>query len=75
MNREEIQEQYIWDLTKIFKDINEFNELYNELKKEIQDYSKNEKIMLESAHNFYNAINNYYKITRKLEKLYVYTSL
>lgn len=75
MNREEIQEQYIWDLTKIFKDINEFNELYNELKKEIQDYSKNEKIMLESATNFYNAINNYYKITRKLEKLYVYTSL
>ena len=75
MNREEIQEQYIWDLTKIFKDINEFNELYNELKKEIQDYSKNEKIMLESATNFYNAINDYYKITRKLEKLYVYTSL
>ena len=75
MNREEIQEQYIWDLTKIFKDINEFNELYNELKKEIQDYSKNEKIMLENATNFYNAINNYYKITRKLEKLYVYTSL
>ena len=75
MNREEIQEQYIWDLTKIFKDINEFNELYNELKKEIQDYSKNEKIMLESATNYYNAINNYYNITRKLEKLYVYTSL
>ena len=28
MNREEIQEQYIWDLTKIFSSIDKFNQEY-----------------------------------------------
>ena len=75
MNREEIQEQYTWDLNKVFNNIDEFNKNYDEVKKEIHDYIKHENIMLENATNFYNAINDYYQINRKLEKLYVYTSM
>lgn len=75
MNREEIQEKYTWDLTKIFKNIDEFNQNYQATKKEINNYQKHEKTMLENATNFYNAINDYYKISRKLDKLYTYTSL
>lgn len=75
MNREDIQEKYIWNLNKIFNNLDEFNQVYEEVKKEINDYIKYENIMSENATNFYNAINDYYKISRKLEKLYVYTSL
>ena len=75
MNREEIQEQYTWDLNKVFNNIDEFNKNYDDVKKEIHDYIKHENIMLENATNFYNAINDYYQINRKLEKLYVYTSM
>lgn len=75
MNREDIQEQYTWDLNKVFKNIDEFNKNYDEVKKEIHDYIKHENIMLENATNFYNAINDFYQINRKLEKLYVYTSM
>ena len=75
MNREDIQEQYTWDLNKVFNNIDEFNKNYDEVKKEIHDYIKHENIMLENATNFYNAINDFYQINRKLEKLYVYTSM
>lgn len=75
MNREEIQEQYTWDLNKVFNNIDEFNKNYDEVKKEIHNYIKHENIMLENATNFYNAINDFYQINRKLEKLYVYTSM
>ena len=75
MNREDIQEQYTWDLNKVFNNIDEFNKNYDEVKKEIHNYIKHENIMLENATNFYNAINDYYQINRKLEKLYVYTSM
>ena len=75
MNREEIEEKYLWDLTKIFSSIDEFNKEYENIKKEIIGYKKHENIMLENAKNIYNAIDEYYKISRRLEKLYVYTSL
>jgi len=75
MNREEIQEQYTWNLSKVFKNIDEFNRNYDAVKKEIHEYIKHENIMLENATNFYTAINDYYQINRKLEKLYVYTSM
>ena len=75
MDRKNIDKKYIWDLTKIFSNNEEFNKNYEEVKNEITDYIKYENIMLENATNFYNAINDYYKINRKIEKLYVYTSL
>ena len=75
MNREEIQEQYIWDLTKIFSSIDKFNQEYELVKEEIYKYKEYENIMLINASNFYKAINDYYQISRRLEKLYVYTSL
>ncbi len=75
MDRNQIEEQYKWDLTKIFKNIEEFNQLYNEVKKEIKDFSKHEKNMTKTATNFYETIKDNYEIARKLDKLYVYTSL
>ena len=75
MDRNQVDEQYKWDLTKIFKDEEEFNSLFEEVKKEIKSFSQYEKTMPQSAKNFYDAINTYYKISRNLDKLAVYTSL
>ena len=75
MNRNQIEEKYKWDLTKIFKNTKEFNQAYEEVKKEIKDFSKYKDIMDKNATNFYNTLESYYDISRKLDKLAVYTSL
>ena len=75
MDRNKIDKKYQWDLTKIFKSSKEFNQLFEEVKENIKDFSKYEKTMDKNATNFYNTINSYYEISRKLEKLAVYTSL
>ena len=75
MNREEIANQYKWDLTQIYNTEEEFNQVYQSLKQEIETFSKHETSMAENASNFYHTLKTYYDISRKLEKLYVYTSL
>ena len=75
MDRQYIDEQYKWDLRDVFESEEEFENTYKELQIKIKEYSKYESIMGESATNFYNAINDYYEISRMLDKLYVYTSM
>ena len=75
MDRNEIQEKYKWDLTKIYKNIEEFNKEYKKIEKQIEDFSKYESIMGTNAHNFYETLNKYFEISRVLEKLSVYTHL
>lgn len=75
MDRSNQEIKNIWDLTQIFKSEEDFNKTYKEVQEEIKEFSKYEKIMFESANNFYNTLNDYYNTTRKLEKLYVYTSM
>ena len=75
MDREQIEEQFKWDLTQIFESIDEFEKKYNEVKEKISTFPKYEKTMDENATSFYNAINKYYEISRELDKLYVYTSM
>ena len=54
MDRKEIEEQYKWDLTPIYKSIDEFNKEYDNISK---------------------TINEYFNISRILEKLSVYAHL
>lgn len=75
MDRNQVEEKYKWDLTKIFKTEKEFNDLFNNTKEEINNFSKYEKTMDTSAKEFYETINKYYEISRSLDKLAVYTSL
>ena len=75
MDRENISEQYKWDLRQIFNNNEEFNQIYDEVKKKIKAFSKYETTMSNNATNFYNTIKDYYEINRQLDKLYVYTSL
>lgn len=75
MDRNQIEEKDKWNLTQIFNNMNEFNQVYDEVKKEIQDFSKYETTMDNNATTFYNTLKLHDEINRKLEKLYVYTSL
>lgn len=75
MNRENIEEKYKWDLTKIYKNIDEFNQDFNKVSKQIEEFSKYENIMDNSATDFYNTLSKYYEISRTIEKLSVYTHL
>lgn len=75
MDRTQIEERYKWDLTSVYKSQEEFNQEYESVAKEIEEFSKYEEIMSKSAEYFYKTIKNYYDISRKIEKLSVYTHL
>ncbi len=75
MNRENIESKYKWDLTPIFSSEDDFNNLYKDVESKIEKFKSHEKIMENNAESFYNAINDYYKISRDLDKLQVYTNL
>ena len=73
--RDQIGEAYKWDLTKIYKNIDEFNLEFEEVKKLIEDYKKYEGHTMDDAHTFYSSIVDDLKIDRKLSKLYSYASM
>ncbi|MEE3343086.1 MAG: oligoendopeptidase F [Bacilli bacterium] len=75
MNREKIAKEYKWDLTKIYKTQKEFNQDYKEAEKRIKDFIKYENKMATNAKLFYQTLDEYFSITRLVEKLYVYTNL
>ena len=75
MDRQEIEEQYKWDLTPIYKSIDEFNKEYDNISKKINNFKKYEKTMLNNANTFYETINEYFNISRILDKLSVYAHL
>ena len=75
MNREQIEEKYKWDLSPIYKNDKDLNEDYKKAERKIEDFSKYEKSMDKSATDFYNAIEEYFSISRLLEKLSVYSHL
>ncbi len=75
MDRDKIENKYKWDLSLIYKTKVEFNKEYKEVEKRINNFSKYEKTMNNSAKDFYNTINEYYNISRLLEKLFVFTHL
>ena len=75
MNREQIAEKYKWDLSKIFKNEEEFRNSFKNVEQEIDSFSNYEKKMKESASDFYNTLTKYYEISRKLDKLIIYSHL
>ena len=75
MDRNNVEEKYKWNLKLIYKDEEQFNKDYNTVKNKINEFEKNEKIMNDNAETFYNTINEYFNISRMLEKLMSYTNL
>jgi len=75
MNRDSIDKKYTWNLEVIYSSIDEFNNDYDVLKNKIDDFSKYESVMLNDSKCFYETLENYYSVSRGLEKLYMYAHL
>lgn len=75
LKRAEINDKYKWDLTKIYKTEKEYEKDIKEVKKLTEKLSSyNEKVM-DSSINFYNTLELYYNIMRKLDKLIIFSNL
>ena len=74
-NRQEIDAKYKWDLTKIYKNDDEFSAEIAEVEKLVKDYPKHEKTMTKSAEDLLSALRDVVAMQIKLEKLYCYAFL
>ena len=75
MDRSNIDKKYLWDLEVIYDNTESFMKDFNEVKDMVNEISKYENTMLNGAKEFYETINYYYMVTRRLEKLYSYANL
>ena len=74
-SRDEIKDEYKWDLKKVFKDEKEFNNFLNETKTIIDEYKKYKDHVMDNANSFYNALIKDLEISRRIEKMYSYSSM
>lgn len=73
--RENIENKYKWNLEKIYKNNEEFeNELKN-ISEKIKNISKYQGKILESSDNLYNLLNDMNNYDRTISKLYVYAKM
>ncbi len=73
--RSEIEEKYKWDLTKIYKSNDDVNKDIECVKKLVKDITCYKGKLLDNSDNFALATKLYFEISRKLEKLAVYSTL
>ena len=74
MERNSIDKKYQWDLSKIYSSISEFREDIDYVKGRLCEFSKFKGIKYD-GNSLYEVINLCMEVSRKLEKLSVYTSL
>ena len=74
-NREDINDKYKWDLTKIYKTDDEFLKEIKKAEKEITKLSKYKDIMLKDGKNLYETIDKLFSVSRIIEKIYTYAHL
>lgn len=73
--RQEIEEQYKWDLTTIFKNDEKFSSELEVVKKEIETLKDYKGKIVDSAENLYKYLTNSDLIERRMYKLYYYAHL
>ena len=75
MNRSDVRVEDTWDLSKLFSSISEFNNTYDMVKEEIEDFIKYKDYDLTNKDNLLEVMNKSYEIERILDRLSAYTSL
>lgn len=73
--RSEIEEQYKWDLTTIYKNLEDFNKDYSLAENYIRQYSTHKDEMMKNGKNLLSAIEDDITISRLIHKLYMYAHL
>lgn len=75
MNRSDVRVEDTWDLSKLFSSISEFNNTYDMVKAEIEDFIKYKDYDLTNKNNLLEVMDKSYEIERVLDRLSAYTSL
>ena len=75
MKRSEIPEEYKWDLSRMYKDLEDFMKDFNEVKNILPKVEEYKETFLNSADIFIEFMELIEKINRKAEKMYNYTHL
>lgn len=73
--RNEVAEDLKWDLSRVFKDDQAWEQEYDNVQAEIQDISNWKGKLAESGKNLYEGITAIMEIERRLEKVYVYATM
>lgn len=75
MQRKDIKNEDKWDLGAFFKSINEYDELYNEIKKDVNKLISYKGNITKDSKTLFDFLELEYKISLGLEKIYVYSYL
>ena len=75
MNRSDVRVEDTWDLSKLFSSVSEFNNTYDMVKEEIEDFIKYKDYDLTDKNNLLEVMDKSYEIERVLDRLSAYTSL
>ena len=75
MNRSDVRVEDTWDLSKLFSSVSEFNNTYDMVKEEIEDFIKYKDYDLTNKDNLLEVMDKSYEIERVLDRLSAYTSL
>ena len=73
--RDEIDNKYKWDLSKIYKNSEEIDKDVNLVKKEAKEFCNYKGNITKTSDNLYNATEKYFSIMRILDKLVVYSHM
>ncbi len=73
--REDINEKYKWDLSKIYKNEEEISNDINNINKAVNDFLKYKNKVTSSSKNLLESTKDYFKIMRILDKLIVYSHM
>ena len=75
MRRDNVDEKYKWDLSKMYVDKEHFERDFNEVKNELPQIEKYKEKFLETPDIFLEFMNVLENISRKVEKMYTYAHL
>ncbi len=75
MNRSDVKVEDTWDLSKLFSSVSEFNNTYDMVKEEIEDFIKYKDYDLTNKNNLLEVMDKSYEIERVLDRLSAYSSL
>ncbi len=70
--RNEMNSEFFWDLSSMFKSDEDFENMYKHIKNEVQNFKANE---LDSVELIEKTLNNFADISKNLENLYVYANM
>ena len=74
-NRNEVEDKYKWDLTKIYKTDKDYLKDIKKVDKEIDKLTIYQKTMLNSPQDLYKTTKAIFDSARKIDKIYTYAHL